>query len=143
MLIRDAFVASLLGIFGFASAASANSCANLTVIGTFDASGLRENDFGINAAGTFRIADETDEDKQPAFNLTLVNCEKQSYGGSLECKLTAAVVSAAAALPDANNPNCSLDMDFSTFSMKELSKGVLIGTEASASTGCVNTMALF
>jgi hypothetical protein len=46
MFIRDVFVASLLGIFGHASAACANSCANVDVIGTFDESGLRESEFG-------------------------------------------------------------------------------------------------
>jgi hypothetical protein len=69
MSIRDAFIGSLLAIFGYASAAYANSCANVNVIGTFDESGLQESEFGINAAGTFRIAGETDEAKQPMFNL--------------------------------------------------------------------------
>jgi hypothetical protein len=55
MFIRDAFIASLVGIFGYTSMAYANSCANVTVIGSFDESGLRENEFGIYAAGTFRI----------------------------------------------------------------------------------------
>jgi hypothetical protein len=70
MFIRDALIASLLGIFGYASTACANSCANVDVIGSFDESGLRESEFGISAAGTFRIAGEGDESKQPMFNLT-------------------------------------------------------------------------
>ena len=74
---RDAFIVSLLGIFGCASTAFANSCGNVDVIGTYDKSGLQESDFGIYAVGTFRIAGEGDEHKQPMFNLTKINCEKQ------------------------------------------------------------------
>src|SRR4051794_12031152 len=111
MFIRDAFLASLLGIFGYASTAFGNSCANVSVMGTFDESGLRESDFGIYAAGTFRIAGEGDESKQPMFNLTTVNCEKQSDDMgkvSLECKVTQAVVVADPAKPDPDKPNCLL-----------------------------------
>ena len=55
MFIRNAIIASLLGIFGYASTACANSCANVDVIGSFDESGLRESEFGIYTAVTFRI----------------------------------------------------------------------------------------
>ena len=95
MFIRDVFIGSLLAIFGYASAACANSCANLDVLGSFDESGLRESEYGIYAAGTFRIAGEGDESKQPMFNLATVNCEKQldDMGrASLECKVTKAIV---------------------------------------------------
>jgi hypothetical protein len=122
MFIR-AFIASFLGIFGYASTACANSCANVDVIGTFDESGLRESEFGINAAGTFRIEGEADEGKQPMFNLATVNCEKQLDDKgrvSLECKVTKAVVWATSDKPNPDNPNCSLDLDSSTYSMKEL-----------------------
>src|SRR5439155_22916294 len=63
---------ALASVFGAtsASAASPNSCANVDIIGTFDESGIRESDYGINVAGTFRIADESDESRQPMFNLT-------------------------------------------------------------------------
>jgi hypothetical protein len=141
MSIRDAFIASLLGIFGYTSMACANSCANVNVIGTFDESGLQESEFGINAAGTFRIAGEEDEDKQPNFNLARINCENQpdDMGKvSLECKVTTAVVWAHSGKPDLDNPNCSLDLDASTYSMKELQKGILTGMETS--TGCYNTI---
>jgi hypothetical protein len=74
MFIRDAFIASLLGFFGCASAAYANSCANVDVIGTYDESGLQVNESAIYAVGTFRIAGEADEAKQPMFNLATVNC---------------------------------------------------------------------
>jgi hypothetical protein len=63
MSIRHAFVASLLGIY--ASAACANSCSNVYVIGTFDESGVSENDYFVYAAGSFRVEGETDESKQP------------------------------------------------------------------------------
>ena len=140
MSIRDAFIASLLGIFGYTSMACANSCENVDVMGSFDESGLRESDFGIYAAGTFRIAGEGDESKQPMFNLATINCEKQldDVGkANLECKVTKAVVWAQSGKPDTDKPNCSLDLDASVYTMKELQKGVLAGIETSS--GCYNT----
>ena len=141
MSIRDAFIASLLGIFGCTSMACANSCSNVDVMGSFDESGLRENEYGIYTAGTFRIAGEEDESKQPMFNLATINCEKQSDGmrGGLECKVMQAVVWAKSGKPDADNPNCSLDLNSSTYSMKELQRGVLTGMEDSSSL-CFNSM---
>ena len=121
--------------------ASANSCANVNTFGSFDESGLRENEYGINAAGTFRIAEEGDESKQPMFNLAMVDCEKQSDDTgkvSLECKVTKAVVWAHPDKPDPDNPNCSLDLDVSIYSMKELQKGVLAGMGASGA--CYNAI---
>lgn len=64
MFFRHAF-ASLLGVLGYASAAFANSCSNVVTLGTYDRSGLIESEYGISAVGTFRIADEEDENKQP------------------------------------------------------------------------------
>jgi hypothetical protein len=113
----------------------------VNVTGTFDGSGLQVSEFGIYAAGTFRIADEADEDKQPMFNLATINCEKQlddSGATSLECKVTTATVWADSDKPNADDPNCSLDLDFSAYSMKELQTGVLTGIESS--TGCYNTI---
>jgi hypothetical protein len=136
------FIASLLGIVGYASAASANSCGNVDVIGTFDESGLRESEFGIYAAGTFRIQGEGDEAKQPMFNLATIGCENQLDDrgkASLECKLTQAVMWANPEKPNADKPNCSLDLTSSTYSMKELQKGVLTGIESSTA-ACINTM---
>jgi len=141
MFIRNAFIGCLLGILVQTNAAWANSCSNLGVIGTFDESGLRESDFGIYSAGTFRIADEADESKQPMFNLAMVNCEKQSDDGgkaSLECKVMKAVGWASADKPDTDNPNCSLGLDYSSFTMKQLQKGILVG--ADDSTTCWNTL---
>src|SRR5262249_34480300 len=108
---------------------------NVNVIGTFDESGLRESEFGINAAGTFRIEGEADESKQPMFNLATVNCEKQFDDrgrASLECKVTQAVVWAQPDKPNTGEPNCSLDLDDYTYSMKELQKGILTGIETSS-----------
>ena len=142
MFIRSALIGSLLGIFGFVNAAYANSCSNVDTIGTYDESGLHESDFGISAAGTFRIADETDESKQPMFNLAAVNCEKQTddmgKATGLECKITKAVVWASSGKPDAEKPNCSLDLDSSSYSMKQLQKGILTGFEES--TSCFNSI---
>src|SRR5262249_31709433 len=140
MFIRDAFIASLLGIFGYATTAYANSCSNLDVIGSFDESGLRESDFGIYAAGTFRIEGEGDEGKQPMFNLAMINCEKQLDDRgkeNLECKVTQAVVYATPDKPNTDNPNCSLDLVSEAYSMKELQKGVLTGMENTSA--CYNT----
>jgi hypothetical protein len=144
MPIRSALILSLLGVFGWAGVAyAANSCANVDTFSSYDESGLNVSDFGISGVGTFRIAEEQDEAKQPNFNLTKVNCENQfdDMGRlkGLECKVTQAVMWADSAKPDADNPNCSLDVDNSEFSMKELQKGVVTGMEASSS-ACFNTM---
>jgi hypothetical protein len=88
----------------------------------------------------FRIAGEEDELKQPMFNLAEVGCEPDAAkGGSLECKVTEAVVWATKGKPDTNNPNCRLDLTISTYPMKELQKGVLTGMESFNSTSCYNT----
>jgi hypothetical protein len=110
--------------------------------GLNDKSGLRESEFGIYAVGTFRIAGDEDENKQPDFNLTTISCEKQVNGrgrAAIECKVTRAVVWAKPDRPNPDNPNCFLDLDFSEFSMKELQKGVLIGMKSFSSL-CFNTM---
>src|ERR1700694_4895599 len=142
MSIRGAFIASLLGIFGYTSTAYANSCANVGTFSSYDESGLHERDFGIGGVGTVRITGEEDEANQPMFNLAKINCEKQlddrGKATGLECKVTKAVVWANSPKPDTDRPNCSLDVDTSEFSMKELQKGVLTGIEASSSL-CFNT----
>lgn len=58
---------------------------------------------------------------------------------TLECKVTKAVVQAEKGKPDIDNPNCSLDLDTSEYSMKELQKGILIGMEPLGSTTCYDT----
>jgi hypothetical protein len=142
MLIRNAIVGCLLGIFGCSSTAWANSCSNVDAFSSYDESGLHESEFGISATGTFRIENEADESKQPMFNLSMVSCEKQTDDmgktTGLECKITKAVVWASAGKPDTDKPNCSLDLDSSTFSMKQLQKGILTGFEES--NGCFNSI---
>lgn len=137
MFIRITIIVSLLGIFGCASAASTNSCSNVDTFSSYDQSGLRETDFGVNAVGTFRIEGEADENKQPMFNLTKVDCEKQiddaGKVSGFECKLTQALVWSNEGRPDTDKPNCSLDVDTSSFSMKELQKGTLVGIDDSTS----------
>jgi hypothetical protein len=63
--------------------------------------------------------------------LAAVNCEKQTddmgKATGLECKITKAVVWASSGKPDAEKPNCSLDLDSSSYSMKQLQKGILTG----------------
>jgi hypothetical protein len=142
MLFRNPLIGSLLGILGYANVACANSCANVDTFGSFDESGLRESEYGIYSAGTFRIADETDESKQPMFNLATLNCEKQTddmgKATGLECKIAKAVVWASPDKPNPEQPNCSLDLDSSSYSMKQLQKGILTGFEES--TGCFNSI---
>jgi hypothetical protein len=137
---------ALLAIFGIVSCAgiaSANSCGNVDVIGTYDESGMHEGGSQIYAVGTFRIADEADEAKQPMFNLSQIICDQQLDGrGSavIECKLTQAVVYANDAKPSTgDSANCSLDLDASTYTMAEFQKGILTGMQAAASTTCYNT----
>ena len=48
MFIRSTFIGTLLGIVEYTSTALANSCANLNVIGTFDESGVQENQYWIS-----------------------------------------------------------------------------------------------
>jgi hypothetical protein len=139
MLFRSIIiVSSLLAITGYANAASSNSCSNVDTFSSYDQKGLQESDYGVYAVGTFRIEGEEDESKQPMFNLAMINCEKQSDGtDGLKCKVTKAVVWANSGKPDTDNPNCSLDLDFSDYSMKELQRGVLIGIETT--TTCFNS----
>jgi hypothetical protein len=140
MFLRSVVVASsLLAITGYTNAASSNSCSNVDTFSSYDQKGLQENDYGIYAVGTFRIEGEEDESKQPMFNLAMINCEKPSdgTGPGLECKVTKAVVWANTGKPNTDNPNCSLDLDFSDYSMKELQRGVLSGIETT--TSCFNS----
>ncbi len=120
----------------------ANSCANIATMGTYDESGLHESNYGIRAVGTFRILEEQDESKQPMFNLAEVNCERQlddmGKPTGLECKVIKTSIWADSSKPNTESPNCLLDLDVSTYSMKELDRGILAGIETG--TGCFNTM---
>jgi hypothetical protein len=112
MSIRNAFITSLFGIVGYTSMACANSCANVDAFSSYDESGLHESEFGISAVGTFRIAGEGDEKKQPMFNLASIHCENQRDDmgkiSGVECKVEKAVVWAEPGNPDPDKPNCSL-----------------------------------
>jgi hypothetical protein len=141
VFIRHAFIVSVLAFFGHASPASSNSCSNVDVIGTYDRSGLEDNEFGIYAVGTFRIEEEEDESKQPFFNLAMINCEKhpEDLNADIKCKVTKAVMYARSEAPDQNSPNCELDLDPSAYTMKELQKGILTGIEIDTAV-CINSM---
>jgi hypothetical protein len=132
MIIRDTFIGVLLGMFGYLSVAcAANSCANLDTFGSYDQHPSRENSFGIGGVGTFRIEGEADENKQPNFNLAFIDCDTQNddmgRAKGLECKLKQVVTWATNAKPDPDSPNCSIDLDTASYSMKELQKGILVG----------------
>jgi hypothetical protein len=72
----------------------------------------------------------------------MIDCEKQTdengRSTDLKCKVTQAVTWAHNENPNPDKPNCSLDLDTSEYSMKQLQKGVLVG--ADDSTNCFNTM---
>ena len=136
------FTTVILGAISYPTVMFANSCSNVTIHGSFDESRINDNNYGISAAGTFRIEGETDESKQPLFNLTSLDCDKQSDDTNqliAKCKLTSAVVWAKPDKPNTDDPNCLLDLEITEFSMKELSAGVLAGTGGD-STGCYTTM---
>lgn len=118
MFFRVVFIASLLGLASYSSVASANSCSNVDAFSPNDESGLRKNEFGIYAVGTFRIEGEEDESKQPMFNLTKVDYENElddAGRASMECKVTQAVVWAHSGKPEQDKPDCSLDVDTSIY----------------------------
>jgi len=123
---------------------AANSCANLSVIGNYDQIGLIDNSTAIYAVGTFRVQDETDENKQPNFNFATMDCTKIRQDGYVaNCTLSKAVTWAENNSPNADSPNCELDIDVSNFLMKEISKGVLMGSDVGTSAdfvSCFNTM---
>jgi len=140
--IRNALVGLSLGMFGCGTAHAANSCANLDTLGTYDQRPLRDDSFGIGGVGTFRIVGETDENRQPDFNLAFIDCDNELDDNGkprgLTCKITKAITLANDAKPDGDKPNCSLDLDTTSYSMKELSRGVFTGIEDG--TSCFNTM---
>lgn len=147
MFIRDACIASLLAVLGYASAAYAqvNSCSNVGVIG-FAWEELKEGGGGMAAQGTWRIEGETDENKQPAFNYTMVGCKTQrddTGTARIQCTVTIAGLIALGE-PPAITPagNCTLNLDIDRYSMNEnhpelTGKGVLTGVENTSL--CFNT----
>jgi hypothetical protein len=95
-------------------------------MGTYDRSGIEGNEYGINAAGTFRIEEEKDENKQPDFNLATINCSS-----TFMCTMTQASVRAKSEQPNTDTPNCTLDVDVTEYQLKEVSPGVLSGSAGS------------
>lgn len=132
------------GLFGnpATSEGHINSCSNVTTnFSYYFTDRLSEPNFrGFRGRGTFRIPGETDEAKQPMYNLVELGCHDKEDTRELECTLTEATVSASAGSPDASSPSCVLDIDISTFEMKELSRGVFVGVaHGGSSTSCFNT----
>lgn len=129
-----AVVTLLLSVGGYTSTSWSNSCSNVTTHGSFDRSGIDESEYAIYAAGTFRVEGEQDESKQPYFNLTSINCEKQREDNgklNITCKVTRASMYAEPDEPNTKLPNCSLDLDISEYSMQETARGIMTGTAES------------
>ena len=125
------------------SAAHINSCSNVTTNFSYYFRDDINQGFGFFARGTFRILGETDESRQPDYNLTQVACDRKpaELGAPVEfeCKTTRASVGGFSGPPDANQPSCTLDVDVSTYDMKELSRDVLVGiADGGSSTSCFN-----
>src|SRR5690349_13181499 len=113
-MFTRAFMVGTLIVVGCVSTACANSCANVNTMNFYDKSGLQESESRISAVGTFRIAGDEDENKQPMFNLAKVNCENHvddTGKASLACKVISARVWAGPGKPDTDSPNCSLDLN--------------------------------
>jgi hypothetical protein len=131
MLWRFFGVAVVVFVCSGNLASAQNSCANVSIIGTWDGSGLTEDDRGgIHAVGTFRIQDEADESKQPMFNLSFVNCHKKADSSGkevLECEVLRSSVIAESGKPDASRPNCFLDFVSEDYEMKDLAPNVVSG----------------
>src|SRR6185437_5934944 len=78
---RDQLLSSSAGALSWVLPAKArsdtntNSCSNVDAFSSYDQSGLQESSYGISAVGTFRIAGEENEHKQPMFNLAKVDCK--------------------------------------------------------------------
>jgi len=123
---------------------ASNSCSNIKTFGLADQSGIIDNEYGIYAIGTFRIDGEQDEHKQPMFNYSNISCENNNNNSDIiYCTLTKASVSSEDAQPNAEMPNCDLDLDISSFVLKKITNKIYSGTDAMAGgieTTCYNTM---
>jgi hypothetical protein len=122
------------------SSAHINSCSNVTTTFSYYFIDKLSDGYGFRGRGTFRIPGETNEANQPMYNLVELGCSRKEDTGELECRLTEAIVSASPGAPDASSPTCFLDIDISTFDMKEISRGILVGVaDGGGSTSCFNT----
>jgi hypothetical protein len=124
------------------SSAHINTCSNVTTIFSYFFRDQLSEGYGFFGRGTFRIPGETDESRQPDYNLTQVACvwkydeEKQRKSG-LECKTTRASVSSNPGNPNAANPSCFLDVDVSAYDIKEIARGIFVGVaDGGNSTSC-------
>ncbi len=102
------------------SPAQVNSCSNVTAVFSYFFVDKLSEGRGLAARGTFQLPGEPNEAKQPPYNLSELHCNRMGEAGELECRLTEAVVGA-------HVQECSLDMQFLTFDMKEISNGILVG----------------
>ena len=123
--------------------AAENSCLNVISDSLEDSATVRAiTNRLIEAIGTFRIEGELNENKQPDFNLTHIECRKQdgiSNDQDMLCILNSAIVEAKSERPNYQKPNCSLNLIDSTYSMKQLTSGVYLGIEENFGK-CFDTM---
>ena len=128
----------------FSTSPHVNSCSNVTTnFSYYFKDHIGEGQGLFSARGTFRISDERDESRQPAYNLAQVRCERKAADyntqAEIECTVTEASVGSSSGAPSPNAPNCILDVDVSVFTMKEIGKGVLAGmADNGGSTSCYN-----
>ena len=97
------------GLFGnpATSEGHINSCSNVTTnFSYYFTDRLSERKFrGFRGRGTFRIPGETDEAKQPMYNLVELGCHDKEDTRELECTLTEATVSASPGSPSHAMPH--------------------------------------
>jgi hypothetical protein len=131
--MKQLFCASFIGLVTSATPIWANSCSNISTMGTYDTSGVEEYGSGIVAVGTFRIEEEKDESKQPDFNLVRIDCNSVPGSNSeiFVCTMSQASVRANSEQPNADKQNCTLDLDIIEYQLKETSPGVLSGSASS------------
>ena len=129
--MKQLLCASFIGLVASATPIWANSCSNISTMGTYDSSGLQEYGSGILAVGTFRIEEEKDESKQPDFNLVRIDCNSVPGSEIFVCTMTQASVRANSEQPNADKQNCTLDLDITEYQLKEASPGVLSGSASS------------
>lgn len=117
-------------------AGTPNSCSNVISDSLMDDQTVELlPDGNIRAIGTFRIEGEADEGKQPMFNINNIWCHKEfddSGNSDFGCNITSAIVDAESKEPNSQSPNCQISLDPSTYSMKEVRRGVFIGSQAAA-----------
>jgi hypothetical protein len=109
-MARTVVVVILAALPATANAAHINSCSNVTTLFSYYFTDKLSEGYGFRGRGTFRIPGETDEAKQPMYNLVELSCSRKEDTKELECTLTEATVSASPGAPDASSPSCHLDI---------------------------------